>query len=146
MPYRRILCAVDFSDHSNAAFYRALDLAERSEAKLFLLHALEVQPLLSRWLEREGLSQLTIQVEAKAQEALKALTESVRTRLAKLDAKTEITSGKAFVEILENALVWRADLIVLGARGAGALEDAVLGRTVDRVVADAECSVLIVRK
>ncbi len=146
MPYKRILCAVDFSDHSNAAFYRALDLAERSEAKLFLLHALEVQPLLSRWMAHEGLSRLTMEIEAKAQEALDSLTENVQERLANLHVRTEITSGKAFVEILENALVWNADLIVLGARGAGSLEDAVLGRTVDRVVADAECSVLIVRK
>lgn len=146
MPFKRVLCAVDFSDHSNAAFYRAIDLAERGEANLFLLHALEVQPLASQWLAPEGLSRLTMEIEAKAKEALDALTGAVQARLSNLNVRAEITSGRAFVEILENARVWRADLIVLGARGAGTLEYAVLGSTVDRVVADAECSVLIVRK
>ncbi len=146
MPFKRILCAVDFSDHSNAAFYQALDLAERSGANLFLLHAVEVQPLVSRWLAPEGLSRLTMEIEAKAQEAMESLTGTVQARLGALNVRTEITSGRAFVEILENAQVWRADLVVLGARGAGTLEDAVLGSTVDRVVADCECSVLIVRQ
>lgn len=145
MAFRRILCAVDFSNHSNAAFLQAVSLAEKYSSSLFLLHAMEVQPLASQWLTHEALSQLTMEIEHKAQLAMDKLENSMLERLNQLEVQTEITSGRAFTEILENARVWDADLIVLGARGAGSLEDAVLGSTVDRVVAETECSVLIVR-
>lgn len=145
MAYRRVLCAVDFSDHSNAAFYRAIEVAEKFSASLLLLHALEVQPL-ATWITPEGLSDLTMEIERKAQEAMDSLVEPVQGRLEPLNVRTEITSGRAYAEILENARVWKADLIVMGARGGGALEDAPLGSTVDRVVSDADCSVLVVKE
>lgn len=146
MGYRRILCAVDFSDHSNEAFLEAVELAEKNSASLFLLHSLEVQPLLTQWLAPDGLSDLTIEIERKAQQSMDSLVNSVASRLGKLKIHTEITSGRAHAEILENASVWQADLIVMGARGAGSLEDAVLGSTVNRVLGDTECSVLVVKK
>lgn len=146
MGYRRILCAVDFSDHSNEAFLEAVELAEKNSASLFLLHSLEVQPLLTQWLATDGLSDLTIEIERKAQQSMDSLVNSVASRLGKLKIHTEITSGRAHAEILENASVWQADLIVMGARGAGSLEDAVLGSTVNRVLGDTECSVLVVKK
>ncbi len=145
MAYRRILCAVDFSDNSTAAFYRALNLAKQYSSHLFLLHAIEVQPLVSQWVQHEGLSTLTMEIENKAQEAMDALVNSVKGELEEIDLKTEITSGRAFTEIQENARVWKADLIVLGSRGSGSFEDAALGSTVDRVVAEAGCSVLVVK-
>lgn len=146
MAYKRILCAIDFSDHSNDAFWDAIELAEKNSATLFLLHALEVQPLLTQWLAPDGLSDLTMEIKRKAQESMDSLVNSAGDRLEKLKLHTEITSGRAHAEILENAVVWRADLIVMGARGAGSLEDAVLGSTASRVLGDTECSVLVVKK
>ena len=146
MAYKRILCALDFSEHSNEAFLEAIDLAEKYSAALFLLHALEVQPLLTQWLAPDGLSDLTMEIERKAQESMDSLVNSTGGRLEKLKLHTEITSGRAHAEILENALVWRADLIVMGARGAGSLEDVLLGSTANRVLSDTECSVLVVKK
>jgi universal stress protein A len=144
MAYRRVLCAVDFSDHSNTAFYRAIEVAEKFSASLMLLHAVEVHPL-SSWTTPEGLSDLTLEIEGKAREAMSSLVEPVAGRLDALNVRTEITSGPASTEILENARVWKADLIVIGARGVGALEDVPLGSTVDRVVSGSECSVLVVK-
>jgi nucleotide-binding universal stress UspA family protein len=144
MAYRRILCAVDFSDRSNTAFYRAIEAAQKYSASLFILHALEVHPL-TTWITPEGLSELTMEIEHKAQDAMDSLVSSVEGQLEHLNVRTEITSGRAYSEILENARVWNADLIVMGARGTGALEEGPLGSTVDRVVNDAECSVLVVK-
>ena len=145
MPFKKILCAVDFSDQSNAAFRHAVDMAEKSSASLFILHALEVQPLVAQWVAPEGLSDLTMEIEHRAQQAMDSLQDSLGAKLSKLKVKTEITSGRAFTEIIENARVWGADLIVMGGQGAGALEDVPLGSTVDRVLADSSCSVLVVR-
>lgn len=146
MSYKRILCAVDFSDHSNEAFLEAVELAEKNSAELFLLHSMEVQPLLTQWVAPDGLSDLTMEIERKAQDSMDSLENSMASRLEQLKVHTEITSGRPHTEILENASVWRADLIVMGAQGAGSLEDAVLGSTVNRVLAETECSVLVVKK
>lgn len=145
MSFKKILCAVDFSEASIAAFNRAADLAHLNSADLFVLHALEVQPLVSQWIAPDGLSDLTMEIENKAQAAMDHLKESAHGKLQGLELHTEITAGRAFTEILENARVWEADLIVMGAAGAGALEDAVLGSTVGRVLDEAECSVLVVK-
>jgi len=145
MGYKRILCAVDFSDHSNAAFYRAVELAERFSSNLTVLHATEMTPLVSRWLAPEGMSDLTIQIENRARDAMDQLLGTVPQASEKLKIKSEITSGRPAAEILENARVWGADLIVLGARGAGSIEQAVMGSTVNRVITEAECSVLVVK-
>ncbi|UCF35549.1 MAG: universal stress protein [Acidobacteriota bacterium] len=145
MSFKRILCAVDFSPRSNQAFDEAVQLAQANKAKLFILHAIEVQPLASGWFEPDGLSDLTLQVEEKAKQSLEALQNSVADQLAKLSVHSEITSGRAFTEILENARVWDADLIVMGGTGFGALEDLPLGSTVNRVLNEADCSVLVVK-
>ena len=145
MPFKRILSAVDFSDASVAAFDRAVELALLNSAEFFVLHALEVQPLVSQWIATDGLSDLTMEIERKAQASIDKLEASARGRLSGLNVHTEITAGRAFTEILENARVWDADLIVMGAAGLGTLEDAVLGSTVSRVLDETECSVLVVK-
>lgn len=145
MKFKRILCAVDFSPNSNAAFEQAVQLAKHNSAKLFLLHAIEVQPLVSQWMATDGLSDLILDIEQKAKESLESLQNSESADLAELSIQSEITSGRAYSEILENARVWKADLIVMGARGAGSLEEIPLGNTVQRVLHDADCSVLVVK-
>jgi nucleotide-binding universal stress UspA family protein len=146
MSFKRILSAVDFSEPSTLAFDQAVELAERFGAALFVLHALEVQPLVSQWMAPDGLSELIMEIEGRAKEAMESLENSVRERLDRLTVHTEITSGRAFIEILENARVWDADLIVMGARGvATSLEEVVMGSTAERVLKEAECSVLVVK-
>lgn len=145
MPFKRILCAVDFSPYSTAAFREAVRLVATNRAELFLLHAIEVHPLVSQWMAPDGLSDLTMHIEEKAKESMEELQNSESSRLSGVPVHVEITSGRAFTEILENSRVWEADLIVMGAQGEGALEDIPLGSTIQRVLQDAPCSVLVVK-
>lgn len=144
MSFRRILCAVDFSPESVSAFHQAVDLARSNSAKLFMLHAVEIQPVVSQWLEPDNLGEATLNMERRAKDSMESLLNSLPD-MDQLSIHTEIDSGRAYVEILENARVWDADLIVLGARGTGSIEDVIMGSTTERVMKDAECSVLIVR-
>lgn len=146
MPFKRILCAVDFSSFSNAAFSEAVRLATANRAELFLLHAIEVHPLVTQWMAPDGLSDLTMQIEDAATKSMEQLQNRESDRLSGVPVHVEITSGRAFTEILENARVWEADLIVMGAQGEGALEDIPLGSTIQRVLQDANCSVLVVKQ
>lgn len=58
---------------------------------------------------------------------------------------TEITRGRAYVEILNRARDYQADLIVLGAKGLALPEEAIGGGTAEHVFQGASCSVLMVR-
>ncbi|HSR66357.1 MAG TPA: universal stress protein [Acidobacteriota bacterium] len=147
MAFKKILCAVDFSDDSIEALNRAVDLARQSgSARLFILHALEAQPVFSQYLPPEGLGELTVDLQEKAHEAMEKLVEQFRARLKDVNFKTQISSGRGFEEILENANVWGADLIVVGSHGSAGLDQVVLGSTTGRVLERAPCSVLIVRR
>jgi nucleotide-binding universal stress UspA family protein len=74
-----------------------------------------------------------------------SLIASAESSLSGLSFTSEVTSGRAFVEIVNRAQEWKADLIVLGAKGAASLENIVVGSTAERVMKEASCSVLIAR-
>lgn len=147
MAFKKILCAVDFSDDSIEALDKAAELARQSpSAHLFILHALEAQPVFSQYLPPEGLGEITVDLQEKAHEAMEKLVEQFRTKLQDVNFKTQVSSGRGFEEILENANVWGADLIVVGSHGSAGLDQVVLGSTTARVLERAPCSVLIVRR
>ena len=49
MPFKRIVCPVDFSNSSLAAFETAVEMAQRDSAELLVLHVIEGRPVLSEW-------------------------------------------------------------------------------------------------
>jgi nucleotide-binding universal stress UspA family protein len=145
MPFKRILGAVDFSQESVAAFHTAVETARQSKAALHILHVVEAQPVVPGWLPPKGLSEMMLMLEEKARAAMQSLIESSARELEGIKFTTEINNGRAFVEILNRGRDWKADLIVLGARGAASLEQIIVGSTVEHVMRESPCSVLIVR-
>ena len=133
--FRRILCAVDFSPCSVAAFRAAVDMARLRAGALRVLHVIESQP--------PGSGEVMIELTRKADAALAELLA-----LAPHDGlpmTSEVSSGDPAVEIVDRAKDWRADLIVLGARGVVLIEDFIVGGTATAVTKNAPCSVLVVR-
>jgi nucleotide-binding universal stress UspA family protein len=145
MSFKRILCGVDFSQESVRAFHVAVELTRQSKASLHVLHVVEAQPVVPGWLPPNGLSEMMLALTEKAEAALQSLLESSGKELEGLSVTTEINNGRAFVEILNRAREWKADLIVVGAKGAASLEEIIAGGTAERVVRDASCSALVVR-
>jgi nucleotide-binding universal stress UspA family protein len=86
-----------------------------------------------------------LMIEGKATAAMQSLMKSSSRELKGLKVTTEISDGRAFVEILNRARNLKADLIVIGAQGAASVEEIVAGGTAENVVGRAQCSVLIVR-
>lgn len=84
-------------------------------------------------------------LEEKVTEALEALIEREAKTLEGAPLTTEITRGRAYVEILNRARDYQADLIVLGAKGFPLPEEAIGGGAAEHVFKGASCSVLIVR-
>lgn len=137
MPFKRILCAVDFSPDSLAAFDVAVETARLYSASLHIFHVIEAQPAVP--------PQVEIRIVEEANAAMEKLVASAESSLDGLAFTTEVTSGQAFFEIVERAREWRAGLIVLGSTGITSLEEIIIGGTAENVMKEAPCSVLVVR-
>jgi nucleotide-binding universal stress UspA family protein len=142
MPFRRILCAVDFSPDSVSAFRVAVDLARLHPASLHVLHVIEAEPVAV--LPIQGAGELMVRIVAQANAAMEKLVASEPSPGAS-SLTCEVITGRGFVEIVDRAHAWGADLIVLGAKGTVSLERLVVGSTAERVTRSAACSVLVVR-
>lgn len=140
--FRRILCAVDFSAASVAALEFALSLAEEADARLTLLHAVEVPHGLrdSPW--SFDVDAARARLEGDSARSLEALVpEAVRNFCT---VETAIAEGRAAPEILRFADERSADLVVMGVQGRGALDRLFFGSNTHAVIRRAQCPVLTV--
>src|SRR5882724_49151 len=146
MPFKRILCGVDFSELSVRAFLAAKDLARQSGGALHVLHVIEANPTVAELLPPGGLSEMTLTTVEKARASMRTLIESSPPqRGEEIRLSTEINEGNPSEEILRQARDWKADLIAIGGKGAATLDDVIFGAPSDTVVRKAPCSVLVVR-
>ena len=151
LPFKRLLCAVDFSDPSSAALELAQSLAVESGAQLMLVHVIEwpwhepPSPRLET-LPREqaaALAEYRRYIETSALARLQALSESEGAALPEPPA-LRIVNGKSYAEILRIADEDAADLIVMGVHGRSILDLTLFGSTTNHVVRAARCPVLTV--
>ena len=143
--FKQILCAVDFSDSSLSALAYALTLAEESDARLTLLHVIEMPPEL-----RENpmapdfdVDRIHAAAEAEAQRRLRELVPEAARTYCTVD--TAVVEGRAYRRVLRHAVEQKSDLIVMGVHGRGALDLLLFGSTTHHVIRAAVCPVLIVR-
>ena len=148
--FRRILCAVDFSDCSLQALGYAASLAQRAQGALTVVHAIELEPELSPDLHETvagGPVSLAQYIEAAEDDYLERLQRAVTGEVrAQCRVETRLLKGKADHEILRVAREEGSDLIVIGVCGRGAIDRLVLGSTAQHVVRQAPCPVLTLRK
>jgi universal stress protein A len=141
--FRRILCAVDFSECSMHALTYALSLAQEANAHLLVVNVLEhllgdeappPSPALRGYVES---------VEADRRMRLaQAVPESAKTFCT---VETRFGEGRAHRAILRLVAEDKSDLIVMGVRGRGALDRWMFGSTAQQVVRHAICPVLTLR-
>jgi len=152
LPFRQLLCAVDFSPSSERALEFAFSVADEARAQLTLLHVLEwpwPEPPAPAFdeLPHDQAVQLAEFRRAREADALKRLGALVPGIVR--DDRTPISRcahGKPYVEILRVAGEQRADLIVLGVHGGRhPIGLSVLGSTANQVVRRATCPVVTMR-
>jgi nucleotide-binding universal stress UspA family protein len=152
VPFRRVLCAIDFSESSMAALQFALSLAEESSAALTLLHVLEwpwEEPPPPRLEDlpveqRAALGEFRRYRECTASMQLEALVPT-SARLAQAPA-TRLSNGKPYVQILDVAKEEDSDLIVIGVHGRNPFDMMLFGSTANQTVRRATCPVLTLRQ
>jgi nucleotide-binding universal stress UspA family protein len=144
--FRRILCPVDLSPGSDCALQFAVSLAEETDARLTLLHVIEIPPELSEFPVAGDIDIARLHAAAEA-DRLRRLREMIpEGARAYCTVETSVREGAAYREILRVAAERQADLIVMGVQGRGALDLLVFGSNTARVTRNASCPVLIVRK
>jgi nucleotide-binding universal stress UspA family protein len=130
--FRRVLCALDLTAASARTLHVALSLAEENMASVTLLHVLEGMS------ERAGSQQI--------EDAFDRLRFHVPPETQAFCSVTErVEEGSAWREVLRVAETTDADLIVMGAHPSGHFDWPFFGATLNHVVREAHCPVLVVR-
>jgi nucleotide-binding universal stress UspA family protein len=151
LPFKKILCSVDFSESSLSAVQTALALAQEADAALDLIHVLDwpaedavgwsVETPGGPVFDLEGYRQALARAASSRLEGL--VPDSARDWCT---PRTRVLHGKPHREILDWASREAIDLIVLGVRGRNVVDLAVFGSTTNQVVRRATCPVLTVRR
>ena len=141
LPYKRVLCPIDFSEPSKAALKLALSIAEEGNADITILHvfdSLTDEPMAARHFT---VPEFRREYERSAADQLQALVpETARCR-----PTARVSHGKAYRRILAAAAEDCADVIVMGVHGRHPLDLMLFGSTTNQVVRRATCPVLTVR-
>jgi universal stress protein A len=139
--YRNVLVAVDFSEESKAVVRKALEIAERNQSELILLHIVEYTS--SMYAGDIPLPEDLNLDRDLAERATLKLNDLVKEyRIA--DAAQIVEIGIPQSEIVRVAEERDADLIVVGSHGRHGLQ-LLLGSTANGVLHQAKCDVLAVR-
>jgi nucleotide-binding universal stress UspA family protein len=143
----KIVVPTDFSDYSDLALKRALDLAEACDAKIFLVHVVADAPDIFK-LDRfntEGQKKIMKELEKQSKEFFeKQLAKFPQAQ--NMDIETQVLRGIPSKEILDMQKKINADMLVISTHGQTAIEEFLWGNTASKIVRYAKCSVLVVKK
>jgi nucleotide-binding universal stress UspA family protein len=127
LEFKQVLIAADDSPFSAAAWQEALSITQRMESHLTAI------AVAASGGEVKAANQLVQRMEAEA-------------RLRGVPLETAVPSGRPFEAILQVAQAKMVNLIVLGSHGRTGLRRLLLGSTAERVIGQAHCPVLVVKK
>lgn len=143
----QILVGCDFSRDSGLAFDYALGLAQEFQTRLHMVHVtrpVDIRPVIPG--ELGALDYIAAQKTVDPAELEKRLSDMVPEDSRNFCTPvTAVLEGEPYQALLEYAKKENIDMIVLGIRGHGLLEQFLVGSTTDRVISRAACPVLAVR-
>lgn len=138
---RRILLPSDFSDGSARALRVALTLARPLKAELRAVHVVPRNATLRR--ATQGAAPLALH-GLDAGYWLDELWRTLGAVREELPSSVSVLEGDVADRIVQEACAWRADLVVMGTRGATGRAGWGLGSVTEQVLLRAPCPVLSV--
>jgi universal stress protein A len=139
---KKILTPIDFSDASKKALKYALAFAKQFQASLHLLHVVEFATVGSEF----GAVELSRLVEDMQENAQQQLIQWVKDEIGgQVPSEAVVRTGRPYAEIITTAQELEIDLIIIASHGHSSLAHVLLGSTVERVVRQGFCPVLVVR-
>jgi len=138
--FNTIIIAVDGSESGWRALKYARNLAEKYDARLIMVHA---YPRTSDLHDCDGYDSLLFERKSSGQQII----ETARRLLgvSSIAVEEDLLEGPAADAILSVVQARKADLVVIGSRGMGAIKGMIFGSVATKVSHHADCPVMIVR-
>jgi nucleotide-binding universal stress UspA family protein len=146
--FQTFVVPYDFSEHSRAALNMAIDLAQRFESDLHLVHVIQPPSLAYAAYGGPG-------TVAPAPVGLLELHEIAESALRDVAAEVEGECARVHTHVVESASIpdaihdvagkVTADLIVMGTHGRTGLAHVFLGSVAERTLRRSPCAVLTVQ-
>lgn len=145
-PVRTILAATDLSPLARHAMVRAALVAAELGARLSLQHVVNVGALDTlRHLIDAGAADLQQRLLDEMRTEVTALAGELEARQG-VQAELHLVVGNVVSEIASHADAIDADLVVMGARGAGFMRELLIGSTTERVLRRSTRPLLVVKQ
>lgn len=140
--YKRIVVAMDGSEASEHAFQKAIDIAKRNDANLYLSHVVDTRAFATVEAYDRTLAD---RADDYASELLKKCEQQAKDA-GLTSVHIDIEYGSPKIKIAkEVAPKYEADLIICGATGLNAVERFFIGSVSEHITRYANCDVLVVR-
>jgi len=140
---KKILCPIDHSDGSKEALKYAVSFAMKNEAKLYLLHIIDIRSF------DESIDTMAAQIpndetiKQLKTKLFECIPEEIRSDM---QIEALVVQGIPFAEIISIAKTNKVDMIVMGTHGRTGLAHIMIGSVSEKVVRKAHCPVLTVRQ
>lgn len=145
MSYKRILVPVDGSPTAAKGMGEAINLAKESGAKLLLLHIVDEYPAFATPEIGLNLGPLIDALRESGRETLERIAAIAKASGVQPETGLEENFGERVADaIVEKAVSWKADLIVMGTHGRRGVTRALVGSDAELVVRYSPVPVLLV--
>ena len=139
---RHILTPVDFSETSLKALEHAIFMAKVFEAKLSLIHVLEVL----NYANEMNIPLIDNELSSVIRKRLDDLADSIHLNHGIIKPQVILNSGNIAETIVNTAEDIEADIILMGTHGASGWKEFLIGSNAYKVVTKASCPVLTIQK
>ena len=150
MKTNNILVPIDFSTESRNALQVAIQIAQRTEATISLLHVLEVPSATYSMVGDvyAGSVALDSIYTSHLQESAEGQLSEVVQWIEKQGVKVQkhIVHGNVYRSIEQQASEDDADMIVMGSKGASGWQEILIGSNAEKVIRRSKIPVLIIKK
>jgi nucleotide-binding universal stress UspA family protein len=137
-PFRKVLAAIDFHDHSLSALELAKNLAQQNGGSVILLHVVPMDGSTGGPMYDED-----FRMQAEKDAARLATIASKQLEGIKYEILTEI--GDPATGIINTSKTKAVDAIVMGTHGGKAIMHALMGSVAEQVLRQAQCPVIALR-
>ncbi|MBT1687797.1 universal stress protein [Dawidia soli] len=142
---KTILVPCDFSKTALNAFSFALDVAERSEAVIHLVHVIDVPAVYDAAFVPAIPPDSTVytELEAKAEEEFRKIIDKHRSSGIHIEAR--LAYGAPEASLLEYIQAAGIDVVIMGSHGARGLRELLIGSTAEKIIRHAAVPVMVIK-